>query len=66
MTEVIVRNGNIDGALRLLTKKLTGEGTLRLARQRSRFESRSDRRRRKLRLAQRRARREAARSPFGR
>ncbi len=60
MTEVIVRRGNIDGALQLLKKKLMGEGTLRLARQRSRFESRPDRRRRKVREAKRRARRAAA------
>ena len=66
MTVVTVRNGNLDGALRMLTKKLTGEGTLRLARQRSRFESRPDQRRRKLRLAKRRARRAATRAPFDR
>ena len=47
MTEVIVRGGNIDGALRTLGKNMAKEGTLRLARRRSRFVSKRDERIRK-------------------
>ncbi len=55
MTEVIVRDGNIDGALRTLAKNIGKEGTLRLARLRSRFESKRDAKIRKAKAARRRA-----------
>ena len=59
VTEVIVRSGNIEGALRTLGKNIAKEGTLRLARRRSRFESKRDERIRKAKAARRRASRES-------
>jgi small subunit ribosomal protein S21 len=60
MKTMVRENEPLDRALRRFTTAVVKEGTLRLARRRSRFESAGDKRRRKQRESRRRERRAAA------
>jgi small subunit ribosomal protein S21 len=49
--QVVVKNNNIDRAIRTLKKKLTEDGLFRKLQERERYEKPSDKRRRKLKSA---------------
>jgi small subunit ribosomal protein S21 len=49
--QVVVKNNNIDRAIRTLKKKLTDDGLFRALQERERYEKPSDKRRRKLKSA---------------
>jgi small subunit ribosomal protein S21 len=59
---VEVRNGNVEGAIRLLTRKVKQEGLMRELRARSYYEKPSDRRRRERAEAKARWRKVLAKS----
>ena len=56
--EVVVRNGNVDQAIRVLKKKLQQDGLFNELREREFFTSRSEKRRRSKAAAIRRQKRE--------
>ncbi len=49
--QVVVKNNNIDRAIRTLKKKLAEDGLFRKLQERERYEKPSDKRRRKLKSA---------------
>lgn len=51
LMQVVVKNNNIDRAIRTLKKKLTEDGLFRKLQERERYEKPSDKRRRKLKSA---------------
>jgi len=57
-TIVVAENEPLDAALRRFTRKVTQDGVLSEARRRQRFETRSDKRKRKEAASRKRARRQ--------